>query len=207
MRKVYRATLVMASLLILAVAAFGQGKIASGNVMIGASLTNGGIETGSYAFYNTSGTEVPGSKTNKFDFSVSTNLGYFLLNGFEVGPAIRVSYRHYSDPANSSFYTKYTDFGIGAQAGYFQPIGGLTLYGAVTALYLSSSTETASGGPSTKTTYTGFSLVPEAGLALFLESSVALQVGAYFDYHTYGDSTGTWRYTYFGLSIGVGVFL
>jgi hypothetical protein len=208
MKALYRPTVVVVFCLVLDVAAFGQGKFRSGSLMVGASATSGVLELGSSAMYDSSGNEVPDSKTKLFGFGLNAQIGYFLINGLEIGPAVQATYRDISSADVSNDYEKDTSIGVGVQACYFLDLGRFALYGAVVALYKSDTTEIASSGPAyTTATRTGFQIIPEAGFALFLTDKVAGQIGGFFSYSSLGDSSSNTRAISYGVKVGVGVFL
>ncbi len=163
---------------------FGQSKsIRAGDFMIGGNI-NGGIETGADSTLDKDGKEISGNTFNQFRVGISMETGYFLVNNLEIGPIFDIEMTSKIYAGNSNNHTDTRTIGLGLQLGYFLDMPGMLAgYMKVTGLYNMYTIQTfLNGNPNPETSLSGFLIVPEAGLAVFLNESAAVLIGGFFSY-------------------------
>jgi hypothetical protein len=170
---------------------FAQAKsIKAGDLMIGGSL-NGGIETGTKGSLDSDGNEILGTKFNEFRAGIGLEAGYFIVNNLEIGPILNfeLTSESYSSDVTDHYDTR--TIGLGLQLGFFLDMSGMLAgYFKMAGTYnMFSGQSFLNGNPGTETTESGFSIEPEAGLAIFLNGNGAVLIGGFFSYDTMKNKT------------------
>jgi hypothetical protein len=144
--------------------------ITKGNFLIGGSASGGYYSQKNT--YSSSTTVNSISTSNDISASLSTSLGYFLLDGLAVGLSFYVSI----DKGLDKY--KYSAFGVGTGpfVKYYTPtglfVGGRIGYSTSNAKYDSTS----------NSNYTSFYFNPEVGYAYFISSKIAIEAALNYAY-------------------------
>jgi nucleoside-specific outer membrane channel protein Tsx len=107
---------------------------------------------------------------------------------------------------NEDIYNSTTTIGVGAQIGYYMDLGGMiVIFGKAGAYFLMVSMDS-SGSESS---FSGFQITPEAGIALFLNNNAAIQISGIFNYSSISedDSDISTQTIIYGAKIGAAIFL
>ena len=170
-------------------------KIDGGNILVGGSI-NAGLNFANRSFsFDKNDSEQDFSNT---EISGDALMGFYLNKGFEIGPWISLGYDQQTDNDTDDEITEQF-WTIGAQAGYFADLHdvivpylmlrfGYTSFHNETIDHITD-TQTGSTDKATSTdTYTGFTVGPKLGTALFVTRALAFDLALHYDYFT---GTGT----------------
>jgi hypothetical protein len=190
---------------------FAQAKaIKAGDFMISGGIS-GVVSIGSEVFLDADGDEIIGSEESILNIGFDCEVGYFPIKGLEGGPAFRITLNRSSDPEDDETYNSSTTISIGLQLGYFHDLGGmLAVYAKASGLYNRLSGETVVAGITVlEYTQNGFLIKPEAGVALFVDSNAAIQIGGFFGYTLMTDveTEISSQDTQFGVAVSASIFL
>ena len=162
----------------------GQNHVEKGKMMLGTS-------TG-LSFNNStedSETDVDGEKYkseySRTNYGIDFLYGYFLSNGFEIGPTLGVNVTKSEDKpeGGDTSKTDSTEYSFGIQAGYWFFIDSkLYPYVLLPLEYTQSKTESKSGEDTSNRDSSGMSLTPEIGLTYFISKEAALGFGLYYEW-------------------------
>jgi hypothetical protein len=155
-------------------------KIKQGNVMIG-----GGADLGAIVGSRTFEPDIDGaesSETSRAAFGLEGLLGFFVIDGLELGPFWGVDYEKF-DNEDADFTQTAVTWAAGGQLGYFLDWGTIAVpYILVKAGYISGNYSTEIGADETTDDSTGFLVGPRLGANVFVTRSVALDLAAFYEY-------------------------
>ncbi len=113
-----------------------------------------------------------------FYSSLNGYLGYFVTNGFEVGPDVLFEHRR---TRTGDLLDTWTNLTLGLQVGYFRPTtSNLVPYARLGTAFVSSTFSGAGAGGDGGES--GFSLTPRAGVLYFLADQIAINLNSYLKY-------------------------
>lgn len=142
-------------------------------------------------------------ETNKIDFGLNGFFGFFVADGFELGPFAGVDYHREVDrdreitDATGDFETYeiiYTEtmYDIGLQLGYFFETNTLAVpYLQLFAAYVGGTEAVDNEVDDMNVNISAFRIGPRTGVNFFFTPTVALDLGIFFDY-----TTGTRSYDF-----------
>jgi hypothetical protein len=170
-----RVLVIVATIAMLVAVGAGAQNIQEGDIIIGGSSAD--------LFNFSHREEAPGGNFDELSISVdtvfirlNTYAGFFLSDGFEIGPEVILEYRR---EKSAALVDSDTDLGLGAQFGYFHDTGGPVVpYFRFAGAFISTTFER-NGNDSGET---GYSITPRAGIIYFLTEEAGINVNAYFNY-------------------------
>ncbi|MCZ7584830.1 MAG: hypothetical protein M5R36_16695 [Deltaproteobacteria bacterium] len=181
MGKLVKVLLTLSLGLLLATSAFAKDSYETGNWFLsGSSNLNFAFGSDTYK------ADVSGAKESSTDhtvFGLGTRVGYFVVNGFEVGLGFLYDY----DQASYDKYgavpegeTTMSSYLVGVQGAYFYDLGGMDPFFAALIGFHGTSTETApKSGSSTTTDSSGLAADVDLGVNFLLTGSVGLAPSLY----------------------------
>ncbi len=168
-------------------------KIQSGNVVVGGA-GNFGFGMGNHTESPEEGDDLTSST---IDIGLETYIGYFVINGLELGPLLGVNYDKMTqndmpirdDAGNiareDDITTTATTYDLGAQIGYFLEVGSVAVpFFRVGAAYVGGSRSVDDGENDASTKLQGFMVGPRLGVDIFFTRAIALELGAFLDYQS-----------------------
>jgi opacity protein-like surface antigen len=166
-------------------------KIKTGNLFFGAG-TSLGFEAGTDTQSDENGKKL---ESSDLGFDLALMMGYFLIDGIELGPKLGLAYNRRTDKdrqvtANTTAITTTRDitttdllYEAGLQFAYFIDTEGIVVpYILVGAAYLGGNAIWDNEIEEITLTVSGFTAGPEVGINIFFTRSIATNIGAFFDY-------------------------
>ncbi len=167
-------------------------------------------------------------ETNFVRFDLEGMFGYFVTNGFEIGPYAGINYERAvlrdrdaiddeGEATTVEIINTDTLFDMGLQLGYFFETNTVAVpYIMLGAAYVAGTGSSNNELSDTKIDTAAFSASPKAGVNIFFTNSVALNLGAFFEYtggirsYDYDDKSDVIDHDFmeleYGAAIGVNVF-
>jgi len=219
MKKVLVITLVLVFAFSLTAFAGKNKAIKAGDIVVGGAADFG------FGMGSSTGTPEDGDdvEMKSMDFGFGGFMGYFVIDGLEIGPALGVAYGKDTTvdaghDGENDLITSATTYDIGAQIGYFFGLKGIVVpYGMLRFAYMGGSGSTDNGDTEATMDMSGFTVGPKAGVDLFLTNKVAVDLGLFLDYESYTQTMNSGAegaedvdmdYTDmdYGLAVGINVF-
>lgn len=170
--------------LLLAGTAFAQ-NIKQGDVIFG-GYSSAFLAGGSFEYEVDDPMYEDSDKVETFNAGLGFWIGYFVVNGLELGFESSISYYSYNYPTGFSIdeATGHT-FTIGPQIGYFGDLGSIFVpFGQITVFYYQDKDEE---DGSTVDEDSGWGVQPRAGVTVFFTDSVGLTMDAYLRFQRITD--------------------
>ncbi len=196
----------------------GDKNIEAENILVGGAADLG------FALGTRTATPEEGDdiETNTTSFGLSGYMGYFVIDGFELGPILALDNEKITyveggangDDAVSSTTTY--DFGL--QLGYFFDLGGAAVpYGMLGIAYRGGSTSYDNGDTEATADMSGYVIEPKVGANIFFTEAIALDLGLFVEYASYTQTQDSGEddseeadfdvsETNYGLAVGFNVF-
>lgn len=124
------------------------------------------------------------TETIRSGFGLDALVGYFVIDGLEVGPFVGVDYDKY-DNEDADLSTTTTAWSAGGQLGYFVDFGSIAVpYGLVRGGYVAVDFRSETGDEDATDEFGGYLLGMRLGANIFFSRSIALDLAGFFDYYT-----------------------
>jgi Outer membrane protein beta-barrel domain len=160
-------------------------------------------------------------ETKTTEFGLNGYMGYFVVDGFEVGPILGINNDKTTvvdGGVDGDFVTSTTTYRIGLQVGYFFDLDSIAVpYGMLALGFLGGSSSMDNGDTEATSSISGYGFGPKVGANIFFTEAIALDLGLFMDYDSYTqtvDAGGDDSEEYdldttdvnYGLAVGFNVF-